>query len=377
MDPDLAKMADLYFQETLGLDVESMVQAIPGEAAAGPSLHQDHVFRDIRQNRKSEDERLPRRDWEGEPRKANWHRVADCCVEALSEQSKDLRLAGWLMEARIQLDGLAALAPGLVLIHSLNARFKEQLHPKPLEGDYDHQVNFYHWLNESITHVCKQQPLSGDGVSGFGWADWEQAHHNEQLLDKRVVEAVRGQTLLRVQTIAEDFSRTDSDTLNHQMASLALASCAVEFLSEQLGHTPFSDRVSLSNLHQWLDDAAGLVGSELERRGEGDVPVSCESIDGANESRGIPEVEAQGSEMPSGTFRSRQQAYEQLDAAARFLAHVEPHSPVPYLVAKAIEWGQLNAAELYQRVFIEHEGQISISEMMNLSSGRHESRQAS
>jgi type VI secretion system protein ImpA len=43
---------------------------------------------------------------------------------------------------------------------------------------------------------------------------------------------------------------------------------------------------------------------------------------------------------------------------------VEPHSPVPYLIRRAVAWGQLNAAELYQEVFQKSGGRIDVFDLL-------------
>jgi predicted component of type VI protein secretion system len=45
---------------------------------------------------------------------------------------------------------------------------------------------------------------------------------------------------------------------------------------------------------------------------------------------------------------SRQQAYLMLANAADILASIEPHSPVPYLIRRAVELGRLPFPELIQ-----------------------------
>jgi predicted component of type VI protein secretion system len=42
---------------------------------------------------------------------------------------------------------------------------------------------------------------------------------------------------------------------------------------------------------------------------------------------------------------------------------VEPHSPVPYLIHRAVAWGDLNAAELYREVFQKGGGRVDIFEL--------------
>jgi hypothetical protein len=49
---------------------------------------------------------------------------------------------------------------------------------------------------------------------------------------------------------------------------------------------------------------------------------------------------------PSGPIISREDAYRRLAEAADYLFQSEPHSPVPYLVHRAISWGQMPLHQL-------------------------------
>lgn len=43
---------------------------------------------------------------------------------------------------------------------------------------------------------------------------------------------------------------------------------------------------------------------------------------------------------------SREEAYRQLLVIASYLARTEPHSPVPYLIRRGVEWGNKPLSEL-------------------------------
>ena len=43
---------------------------------------------------------------------------------------------------------------------------------------------------------------------------------------------------------------------------------------------------------------------------------------------------------------SREEAYRQLLSIAEYLARTEPHSPVPYLIRRGVEWGNKPLSEL-------------------------------
>lgn len=370
MDEDLKQLSTLYFQEAVGASLAALVAPIPGDTDVGPLLNQDQLFRDIRRFRKSEDPNLPRRDWEEEPRKANWSQVGELTLAGICQQSKDLRLAGWLLEARIHLDGFAALAPGLVLIGLLEQEYGARMHPIFSSDEMGHRIAWYEWLDERIAESCQLQCLSGDGSLGFSWSDWEQAHHNEQLIEQAVAGVDHDTPTPRVSEIVDSFSRTPTRSLQHRLASLELAGCAMDFLLETLKETPLSDAVSLRNLWKVAEQMAGLLGSELERRGameydQDDFGEDEHDGDGASGRAGIGEY-TEFSDQPNG----RESAYRQLEEAARYLAQIEPHSPVPYLVAKAVEWGNLNAAELYDELFVKRGGTLEVADVMNLGSER-------
>ncbi|HYN21582.1 MAG TPA: type VI secretion system protein TssA, partial [Thermoanaerobaculia bacterium] len=58
-----------------------------------------------------------------------------------------------------------------------------------------------------------------------------------------------------------------------------------------------------------------------------------------------------GTEAPrSGGVSSRSEAYQRLAEAADYLLRTEPHSPVPYLIRRAVSWGNLSLAELLQEL---------------------------
>ena len=120
-----------------------------------------------------------------------------------------------------------------------------------------------------------------------------------------------------------------------------------------------------------LEEITALIGSELHKRGalheEPPGVVDMPMDDGPNAPAG------EESDFV-GPVQDRAAAYMRLNEAADFLMYVEPHSPVPYLIRKAIEWGGLNTAELYEQLFIQQQGQLNIFDLLgiNPNQGGHE-----
>ena len=66
-------------------------------------------------------------------------------------------------------------------------------------------------------------------------------------------------------------------------------------------------------------------------------------------------------------IRSRAEAYWRLSEAAAYLLRTEPHSPTPYLVQRAVEWGSMNLFDLFQQI-IRNEGEMQeINRLLRLT----------
>ena len=72
----------------------------------------------------------------------------------------------------------------------------------------------------------------------------------------------------------------------------------------------------------------------------------------------------------NGPIRNRTDAYRRLSEAADYLLRTEPHSPTPYLVKRAVEWGNMSLPELLQQI-VRNEGELSeIDRLLRLTGKR-------
>ncbi|HET9714536.1 MAG TPA: hypothetical protein VFP64_21785, partial [Pyrinomonadaceae bacterium] len=63
-------------------------------------------------------------------------------------------------------------------------------------------------------------------------------------------------------------------------------------------------------------------------------------------------------------------AYRRLSEAADYLLRTEPHSPTPYLVKRAVEWGNMSLPELFQQI-VRNEGELNeIDRLLRLTGKR-------
>jgi len=149
-------MADrVYFSDEL-------LQPISLESPGGRDLRYEPVFGQILEARRADDQ-LSVGAWEkeGGRKVAEWDRVADLSLQALKESSKDLRVACFLTEAALHLDGFAGLRDCLRLIKELLYRFWDSgLFPLVEGGDLDYRASALGWLNDRMPDVLRGVPIT-------------------------------------------------------------------------------------------------------------------------------------------------------------------------------------------------------------------------
>lgn len=85
---------------------EDLLAPVAGENPSGDDLYYDKVFDQIKEARREDEDDLPEGDWErAQKKKADHRAVIKLAGEALAKKSKDLRLAGWLVESQLRVEG--------------------------------------------------------------------------------------------------------------------------------------------------------------------------------------------------------------------------------------------------------------------------------
>ena len=368
-DPEgvLDALAEDYFSVMLTTSLNTLLAPIVSRPLAGESLIGSELYQVIRHAREEDDPSLPLGPWERELKRAEWPSVSKHCVNGLATRSKDLQLATWLLEAEIARHGFRAIAPCLYLISQLCEHYWD--HVFPLDAEY--RENLFRWINEKLLSPLRLVPFTETGaVREFGWADWEQAQHNEQVraaLGSKSEAQIEGTTLNQF-TGALSSSPSPFLAQNHEHLRDALAALdmLVGLLDAQLGR----DAPSFGSLHSVIENIGLMLASELRKRGYSAQPKQPAVPDiSSMPSDHLAIAAATESKAESAPLRDgdRDSVYAALANIANTLARLEPHSPVPYLIRRAVDWGQLNTAELYQEVFVRCEGHISIFELLGLA----------
>lgn len=373
IDQNLIQRAEQVFSRACGIPFDKLVEPIHGNEGSGRAVAGSSIGNAIRQSRAADDASLPMGGLQRELRRADWERVMHISCDALVHHGKDLQAAAWLLEAQIHRRGFGAIAGGLYLLVRLCERYWDDIHPQTEDGNHVRRANIFAWINRKLSPSLRQVPLAFDRQGkAFVLTDWERLRHQERLRQAdpdSIDEGPSGAEL------SAALAAMAGDTCADMERDLADALAMLKHLSELLDVKLAGDAPAFNLFAGVMEQARGLLEAELQRRGvprharPSPVPeapaVPAAPVEAATAPAAVTLPQTARSE-PAG-IRDRAEAYALLEQAAAFLQRVEPHSPVPYVVRRAAEWGQLSAAELYQELFLRLGGQIHIFEIMGLA----------
>jgi type VI secretion system protein ImpA len=353
------------------IDFERIVTPISPEAPCGADLRYMGLHDQIAEQRR-EDEILPAGLWERDTKAANWKTVRELCEDALSTKTKDLQVACWLLEALVRLDGFAGLRDGLHVVRDLHEHFWDGLFPLPDDGDMGGRVSILEWMNNKLPLVIRRIPIT-HGADGFGLFHHEQALKLEN--DARSKPEILPQRLADGEVSREQFRSAFLSTPKAVLvrAEEDVQECWDEYerMDRALDARYGNDGPGLQDLREALDKTRDLVNELVteKRKLEPDL-MQAEGAELASEPAegGMSTAEDRGS-VP-GQLRSRADAYRMLRTAADYLRRTEPHSPVPYLVDRAIRWGEMPLELLLKDMVANGDVRVQIGSILGITPDR-------
>ncbi|MGJ7517128.1 type VI secretion system protein TssA [Pseudomonas baetica] len=332
---------------TLPERVTRLLTPISEEAPCGLDLRYEREFDLLREMRREDDTSLPTGVWQSSIKRAQWPEVEKLATSLLLERSKDLMLSAWLGEAWLHQAGLEALPDSLALVAGLCERYPQQLHPQAEDGDQSWRVIPLEWLVRRFSEVLLTRvPLFASGNSefdGFSLDNWRRLQ----------LQQVQGNDSKGAKASAEN-ARSEQKKLVEQVRAIPLSS----WLGKQ--DNLLLSLQQLQRLETWSDQQLGDQGPgyrPLQDIIEALLTLVREFIAmhpgqtvATPAETPVAQPQIDSPEMPSPqVFRepgSREEAYRQLLVIAEYLSRTEPHSPVPYLIKRGVEWGNKPLSEL-------------------------------
>ena len=324
---------------------------ISADQPCGDWLRYAEVYQQISRMRIQEDPTLPMGEWARPLLSADWEAIEQKISLILEQQSKDLNLVVWLCEAWIHRHGLVGLDHGLILLTELCRRFWPHLWPADDQEDNSPRLAPFLWLNKKLPATLRQKvmllPQTASRPYCVSLDDWERiaaGQQNGKLTAKPTAEALRASLSQSDQAQLLAVSSLVDAIRGHLSELLALL--------QELAPSRDPSFSSLDALLVQTATACGRLRKDVAPEASLDQPTR--GAEDATHTRAADS--AANSAIDSATVSAnrqsrdpdRRQAYLELARLTERLERLDPHSPAPLLLARAVDWAGLSLAEIAQ-----------------------------
>jgi len=350
------------------IDLETLLLPISEETPCGSSLRYEGTYDRVKEARREDDASLPMGEWETKLKVADFALVDKLCQDALRKKSKDLQIAAWLVEAWLRRSRVKGISQGLSLVAGLCERYWDGLFPElGDDDDASARAALYEWMDDILSDRLRRTPL-GDGDGSFSLLDWEVGGQAQPPEGEGEGPRQTRESLIAKISLAGGSPWTEI-ALDAGTAIMA-AEAAEAAIAERIQRPPTLRRVRevLTQIELLARDAARINGENVP---EATSRASAESPLLGSAAAAAAAFTASGGAGGAFGITSRADAYYRLAEAAEYLMRTEPHSPVPYLVKRAVQWGNMSLAQLLYEFVGNPDDLVAIQRLLGMR-GREE-----
>lgn len=351
----------------MAIDVNELLAPIPGSDPAGSDASFSDQFDRIREARRADDPLLAQGEWQTELKVADWREAQSLSEDVLLRTSKDLQAAVWLAEAATSRHGLEGARDGFALLAGLLETYWEGLYPRADDGDLEERAGKLSWFATYGARALQQIRLNDDPQAPLTLSGW---------IDSREVDNLGRQNAEAYQA-ALDEGRISGESYDSRMVATPepmLLERLVEIQAARDAFTRFSavsdgklgrDAPNLAPIDDALKKIQQIYARVATAKGIGGVAaVSDEGVGtevGAS-AVGVGATAGSGGgialDLGGGSLASKEAALRALGEIAGFFRRTEPHSPVAYLLERAVLWANM-PLEQFLAELIRDEGTLS------------------
>ncbi len=345
---------------TITLDFADLLKPISEEQPAGIDLRSNYSkkslyyqLRELRSNARSIERQQAQQTLINDA-KPNWTEIIKLASVCLAQYSKDLEITTWLIEGLLREQGFGGLRDRFKLLSDLLAQYWDDLYPQEDEDGLITKINALVGLNGSesegtlIVPIAMTPLIESQSFGTFSLWQYQQALELSQISnpDKKNQRIARGAvTLERIQMALHEIPPIVLKRVQQQVNEcIQNFSHMDSFLREKCG----ADAPPTSRINRQLISCRDCLNSIST--GEADNPFLEDEIAQSNQPVSLGTTELLVTERPLKAFTSRDQALGQLLRIADFFRRSEPHSPLSYILERAVRWGRLPLPELLQEL---------------------------
>ena len=322
--------------------------AAPIDGGSGEDLSFSALFDQIKEARRADPDYLTQGDWQTDLKTADWEKVIQLSAQGLAQQSKDLMLVAWLNEGLAQRDHFQGITFGLSLAERILERFWDSAYPS-LEDGLDERSARLAWLKTTLTDIAGGLPITQG--QHFGVLRYDESRHVENLAlqNPKAMQTALAEGKINAEIFQRSVVLSDSDHLRAKALQIAESLRACERLQATADRLFGAESPSFASLADMLSRASQLAEKLLKDRGIELHPAEVAQPEPVTPTpTGAEPGEAMNSTVQAAapaalrtTPLNRDEAFTLLAGIAQFFKQSEPQSPVPYLIERAIKWGNM------------------------------------
>jgi len=340
------------------IEVDSLLQPISEDNPVGVDIREDssvsspyYILKDARNSARAA-ERKSMFDGSSTEAEEHWRTIASTAPEVLTSTSKDLEVATWLTEALLRRNGYQGLRDGFKLIHGLIENFWDNLYPMPDEDGMETRVASLTGLNGEgaegvLIAPIRNVPLTEAGdPSPYAFWQYQQALEIQKITD----EEQRAEKASKIGFSMDDITNAVLNSSDSFYINTVddLEQCIEEYraISQLLDQNCGTHEAPpTSNVISVLQDCLGVA----KHIGKNKLPVAEEATE-AGEAGSASEGPGDATAVARGHVQNRNEAFHQLAEISEFFRKTEPHSPISYILEKAVRWGDMPLADLVKEL---------------------------
>ena len=374
----------------LAANIGTLIAPIDGSHhGVGEDLMFDPRIDAIVAARQEDDPLLAQGNWVTELKVADWDFVKNQCAELLSDTSKDMKLALWYVDALSHTDHLVGISQGLSLLQALNDEYWLTMYP-PLDGEEDSmdiRAGLLSWFVKALTDDIKQLSLADTKLESYDYNYYLTARdHDKQRQQNPDSETSNQLTLSDYNHAIKNSSEAWQKAL---MSNLNKVTEQWQDLTDQLNDLMGMDAPVFAPVTDLLVALTQHLRPLIPEYADTTNSISQEGVaDTVNSTDDHESTKSNGNKSLASTKNvtltdfnpsnrdhqsNRRQALKLLAQIQEYFATNEPHSPVTFLLGRAIDWADMPLDQWLAHI-IKNEDQLSmISDMVGIQPKRQSS----
>jgi type VI secretion system protein ImpA len=364
------------------IDLDAVARPISAGSPTGPNLREDltsqSLYRQVKdaRNTSSRSERALTTADANDPQASNqaqeglqWHVVRRLAPEILANQSKDLEVCSWLIEALVREHGFAGLCDGFKAATVLISTHWNGLYPAPDEEGISTRVAPLTSLNGADRDGVLIGAIMGIPlVQGSDGQKFTTGHYLQALEVERIEDPVRraarisggASPLAALQAAAATCNPQELRTRHEEIEECLRA---FDELTTTVDQRSGEDAPPSSRIKKALEDALGaLLALGRDRMAVAEAGAMAPSSDAVGAASRAPGAAGAG----SGNLGSRDEALAALLRVADFFRRTEPHSPLSYTLEQSVRWARLTLPDLLDELISDEAARESYRKLVGI-----------